>query len=448
MSTSPRAIWKKNKVRVALLVAVLLANSNGVQAVAAENLGAPEQNDAAWSLSALNINGLNLNGTVRGSYWDVSRNPLGRNDLGIAELWLKTVPHLNDNTTLMLQGWTRTKNALNSADRQSMLRESYVDFISGAVDLRLGKQIIVWGRADQLNPTDNLSPRDNTLLVSEIDDQRQGTVAAKGSYNFSGNFAGVTATAIWLPRFRPNIQPITPAAGITFSESIPSGDQYAMKLEQSGQAIDWSLSYFRGFDLNPDMAIQSALPGTLHLSLQHHRLRVLGADAATVVGRYGLRAEAAYTWTQDAVGNDPWVKNPFFYGVFGADRTFVENLNINVQYFVRQISHFSNPNVIADPLMRTVAIQQSVGANQQDKLQQGMSVRISNKWLNETLEAELAAVYNFTRNDYLLRPKLGYAFDDHWKGMLGAMLFRGDANSFFGMLRDRSAVFAELRYSF
>lgn len=431
----------------ASLVVALLVNLNSVQAVAAESVVMPAPGDAAWSLPS-SLSALNLNGSWRGSYWNISRNPLGRNDLGIAELWLKAAPHLNNNATLLLEGWTRTQNALHSAGTQSLLREGYVDFMSGAADFRMGKQIIVWGRADQLNPTDNLSPRDNTLFAPEIDDQREGTVAAKGSYNFSGNLSGLAATAIWLPRFRPNKQPIAPAAGITYSEHVPTGDQYALKLEQSGQAVDWSLSYFHGFDLNPDMSIQSALPGAFNLSLQHHRLRVLGADAATVSGRYGLRAEVAYTWTEDAAGDNPFVKNPFFYGVIGADRTFFEYLNLNMQYFARQVSSYSDPNSIADPLTRTVAIQQSIIANQQDRLQQGMSLRISNKWLNETLEAELAAVYNVTRSDYLLRPRLGYAFDDHWKGTLGAILFRGHANTFFGLLRDRSAVFGELRYSF
>lgn len=392
---------------------------------------------------------LNISGSLRGNYWSVSNNPTGRNDLGVTEFWLKAAPHLGDNATLMLEGWARTPNALRSATTQGMLREGYVGFSSGAADFRIGKQIIAWGRADQLNPTDNLSPRDNTLFIPEPDDQRHGTVAAKGTYNFadnsSGNFSGLAATAIWLPRFRPNTQPIAPAAGFVFNESIPGGNQFALKLEQTGQAVDWSLSYFHGFDLDPDIAV---LPGALNLSLQHHRIRVLGADAATVIGRYGLRTEAAYTWTEDAAGIDPFVKNPFFYGVVGADRTFFEYLNINLQYFMRQISGFSDPNTIADPLTRTIAIQQSILSNQQDRFQQGMSLRISDKWLNETLEAELAAIYNFTRRDYLLRPKLGYAFNDHWKGSAGATLFRGNDSTFFGLLQDRSAMFGDLRYSF
>lgn len=426
-------------MRSALLIFALCSSLSSIHVFAAENDLTPATDDTASTLSALN-----LNGSLRSSYWNVSNNPNGRNNLGINELWLKAAPHLSDNATLLLDGWTRTPNADNSTTTQGLLREGYVNFSSGAADFRIGKQIIVWGRADQLNPTDNLSPRDYTMFTAENDDQRQGTSAVKTTYNFTS----VAATVIWLPRFRPNTVPIPPVAGTAFSESIPTGDQFALKLDQSGTAADWSLSYFDGFDLNPDLAIQSVLPNALNLSLQHHRIRVLGADGATVVGRYGLRAEAAYTWTENPTGIDPFVKKPFFYGVVGADRTFFDYLNINAQYFVRQINSFSDPNTITDPLTRGVAIQQSIISNQQVRFQQGMSLRVGNKWLNETLEAEFAAVYSFTLRDYLLRPKLSYAFDDHWKGTLGANLYRGDPNTFFGMLHYLSTVYGELRYSF
>lgn len=426
-----------------LFVAGLFASLNSVQFAAAADELASATDDAPSIISVLN-----LNGSLRGSSWNISHNPAGRNDFEVAELWLKAAPHLGGNATLKLEGWTRASNDLPSVHTHSLLREGYLDTSSGAADFRVGKQIIVWGRADQLNPTDNLSPRDNTLFIAESDDQRRGTVAAKGTYNFSDAYSGTAVTAIWLPRFRPNLSPLAPAPGVAFSENIPSGDQYAVKLEQSGQTVDWSMSYFRGYDLNPDISIRSLLPGVFNLALQHHRIRVLGVDAASVLGRYGLRAEMAYTQTEDAAGNDPFIKNPFFYGVFGAERTFFENLNINVQYFERRISRYSDPNVIADPLIRSVAIQQGISSNQMDGFQQGLSMRIANKWLHETLDAELAVIYNLTRRDYLLRPKLDYAIDDHWKGRLGATLFRGNTHTFFGMLRDRSAVFGELRYSF
>ena len=45
--------------------------------------------------------------------------------------------------------------------KQARLLEAYANLYFGAVDLRVGKQNIPWGRADALNPTDNRSPDRN-----------------------------------------------------------------------------------------------------------------------------------------------------------------------------------------------------------------------------------------------------------------------------------------------
>lgn len=432
MNSLPPATWKKNKRHHALLIAAWFAFGSG-------HASAQDEGVAPFLIS-----GANLSGSVRGSVWGVSNNASGNNDPSIAELWWKATPRIGHVAALVVEGWVRTPDVFHMGKTEGMLREGYLSFGDGDADFRIGKQIIVWGRADQLNPTDNLSPRDYTLFTVENDDQRQGALALRTTYTFYS----IAVTGIWLPRFHPNKQPIAAGSEVMISESVPGGDQFAFKLEQSGLAVEWSLSYFRGFDLNPDISISATPPGALALSLRHHRVRVLGADAATVLGRYGLRAEAAYTWTEDAAGAAPFVKNSFFYGVAGADRTFFEYLNVNMQYFVRKVAAYSDPRAIADPMIRTVALQQAVVSNQLECFQQGASLRISDKWLHETLEAEVAVVFNFTRHDYLLRPKLSYAVDDHWKGSLGANVFRGGNDTFFGLMRDRSAVFAEMRYGF
>jgi hypothetical protein len=449
MTSSQHATWKKNNARALLLAACFAAC--GGNALAQEN---PARNDAQMNASPVEagqgdgkepslISGSNLTGSLRGSGWDIPKNPAGNKKIGIGEVWLKAAPRIGD-AALVMEGWARDTDATHAGQKTGMLREGYLSFGAGNADFRIGKQIIVWGRADQLNPTDNLTPRDNTLYIPDIDDQRFGAMAAKATYNFSG----VALTGIWLPYFRPSKLPLPVTPGIAFAETVPKGGEFAFKLEQTGGAVDWSVSYFRGFDQNPDISIGAPIPGGMVLSLQHHRIRVLGADAAATVGRFGLRAEAAYTWTEDATGMDPFVKNPFFYGVAGADRTFFEYFNINLQYFVRQVANYSDPNAIADPMARTVVLQQAVISNQQDRIQQGASLRISDKWLNETLEAEVAGVVNFTRHDFMLRPRLAYAFDDHWKGTLGAYVYRGGANTFFGLLKDRAGGFAEVRYGF
>ena len=72
--------------------------------------------------------------------------------------------------------------------------------------------------------------------------------------------------------------------------------------------------------------------------------------------------------------------------VMGADRTFLEYLNVNIQYLVRVIVNYQNPEATGNP----VAVEEAVINNQLDQIQQGATFRINYKWLNETLEAEVA----------------------------------------------------------
>lgn len=389
-----------------------------------------------------------VSGSLRTGYWSSSRSLDDRSHLATTALWLKAEPRLGNNVSLTVEGWVRNEQLFRKEETDEELREAYVDVRLGQLDLRLGKQIIVWGRADRLNPTDNLTPRNVTLLESDDNnDQRVGVTGMKASYYLGG----LSLTGIWLPEFIPYTIPLRqPAPPVTLHERAPGNTfgQWAVRVEQTGGQVDWSLSFFEGFDRFPDVKLGRMSPVSVAVFLTHNRIQVIGADAATTIGRYGLRGEAAYTFTQDGSGKSPLIKNPFFYLVLGGDRTFLEYLNINCQYFLRVVNSFHNPVKVADPLQRAMALRLAAITSQRGQVQNGASLRVSYKWFNETLEGELAGVLSFTRLDFALRPKLTYAFTDRWKGLVGADIFRGAKNVLFGRLRKNSGVYVELRYSF
>lgn len=63
------------------------------------------------------------------------------------------------------------------------IREAYVDFygfIFNNLDIRIGRQRIVWGTGDKINPTDNLNPYD--LEVPWEFGERLGSNGIKASY--------------------------------------------------------------------------------------------------------------------------------------------------------------------------------------------------------------------------------------------------------------------------
>ena len=382
-----------------------------------------------------------LNGSVRAGYFSSSRKLDGESDLGTGSVWLKATQNIGEDISLVAKGWVRNDESYGSSKK---LQEGYLNFSAGNVDYRVGRQIIVWGRADRLNPTDNLTPRDFTLLTVEEDDQRLGSLAAKITYHSQEN----SLTGIWFPDMDPNIFPVATTPGIFFTQHIPHAHRTALKFDRSGSNVDWSTSYYDGLDLNADIAIGATTTSGTNLIFNYNPIRILGMDAATVIGRYGLRAEAAYTWTANAGASDFLIKKPFLYMVMGGDRTFLDYLNVNIQYYLRYVTNYSDPQAIADPFLRTVAVQAAALWNQFSRTQHGISVRVSNKWFNETLEGEIAAVASFGLSNYFIRPKLVYAFSDNVKGSLGLDIYRGESNTFFGRLRDNSLLFAEMKYGF
>jgi hypothetical protein len=385
-----------------------------------------------------------LNGSVRVGYFSSSRKLDEKTDLATGSVWLSADQNFGEDSSLFAQGWIRNDESFKASGASKKLLEGYLNFSSENVDYRIGKQIIVWGRADRLNPTDNLTPRDFTLLTPEEDDQRAGTLAAKMTYHSQAN----SLTGIWLPGFIPNVFPVPTTPGVFITEQIPHANQFALKFDRSGSDVDWSASYFSGLDLNPDFAIGTTTPSGTNIIFEHNRIRVLGTDAATVIGRYGLRAEVAYTWTENTGPDDFVVKKPFLYLVMGGDRTFLDYVNVNIQYYSRHVTNYSDPQAIADPIQRAVAIQGAVISNQFEPSQHGVSIRVSDKWLNETLEGEIAGIASFGPSNYCIRPRLVYAFNDNLKGSFGLDIYRGESNTFFGYLRDNSLLFAEMKYSF
>jgi hypothetical protein len=388
-------------------------------------------------------------GSVRAGYWSSTRSLDSEDHLGAGMIWVKSTRRVSSRVSFLIEGWTALRGPAGAGDATGELREAFIDLRFGPIDVRAGRQIIAWGRADGLNPTDNLTGEDLTLLAPDDDDRRLGSTAVRASYHLRD----VSVAAFWLPEFRGHRFPLPPAPGFSVVRRRRQwpGNQWAVRVEQTGRAVDWSVSYFDGHDLTPDLGVQltSATPGReAAISISHRRVRVAGADMAANVGRLGLRAEGAYVDTEDGTGRDPFTKNPYLSVVVGGDRTFREYLNLNVQYLFRFVRGHRASQTVLSPIEAGVAELEGILNSQVARVQHGASFRLSHKWLRETLEGECAAVGFFGPDGLALRPKVTYALTDHWKVLLGGELYRGASSSVFGLLRPNTTTYLEARWSF
>ncbi len=385
-------------------------------------------------------------GHIRFDYYSASKRLDNNHSLPGLTIQPKALPKFGSWGDGKIEGRIQNEDLGDRQNFQGRLLEAYANLYFRSVDVRLGKQIITWGRADALNPTDNLTPKDFTLLSAKDEEERRiGSTAVKVNY-YRDLF---TLSLIWLPLFNPSTIPLSAPPGFLLreekrDEGHPTDQGFAAKLDRTGGDIDWSVSYYYGLDVLPTGRSVSATETVL----QHNRLHVFGADFARPIGRYGVRGEAAYVITQDQRGTTPFIKNPYFFYVLGADRDITEDLNVNLQFYQRIIVNFEDPFKVQDPAARNTAVLNAIFNQQQDRVQEGITGRIKATWWNKTLEGELLGVFNANRTDFFLRPSLAYAFTDVWKGFIGADIFNGRKDSFFGRLQNTTALFVEVRATF
>ncbi len=425
-----------------LLAAPLLAGSPG-WADGTDAQGAPPSDPLAdfWRDEKASL-------ALRTDYYDNSKtldgekNPWG----GTAEF--RAYPLVDSGLDGKADARLTEPNWINGDSAAFDLVEGYAAFHLGSFDLRVGKQVVAWGKADGINPTDNLTPRDLTLQLPFDEDFRFGTWSLKLDYYLDGE---VSLTLFTTPFFEPTKFPLPPGSGFSFRADTPAqtlaNSEVALKLAKTGGDFDWSLSYFRGYRLFPDVNLDGNDPSTGTIDIHYSQVDVVGADFARNLGPFGLRGEAAYFHPTGPDPSDPNQIRPYFFGVLGADRSFDQELNLNVQVIARFVQDFA-PLAAPNPAALQVDQLNAIVNNQQDPESCEMSFRVSDNWMNETLGAEVFGVIDLTRNDGYLRPSVNYAFNDRVKGWIGYDLYYGYDNTQFGFLKPIQGLFSELRYTF
>lgn len=334
-----------------------------------------------------------------------------------------------------------------TAHGDSRWLESYVEHRFEGAELRVGRQVMAWGRADGVNPTDNLSPRDFKTWLPFDDDQRFGVWALRADLHPARVFDLTLVASPWFEGSEIPAPAGLPSSRAPMARNAGNAT-FAAKLNRAGEAMDWSLSYLRGPALLPGARLAD-LPsqGGPRLEFHHDHVQVLGADIARNVGRFGLRGEVAWTWPDGSDDGTAAQRRRGVAWVVGIDRSFVGNLYVNVQLFGRHVNGDADPAASGDPAQRAVAVQNAITFGQQDRDSLGYTVRVSDKWLGDTLEAEVLLVSNRTRENAYLRSMLAYAVDDRLKVLGGAVLYSGAPETVFGRKRPTNRLFVELRYA-
>ncbi len=425
MNSSPAVVLKSSSLLACLGFALSVAG---------------EGRAAEW------VDVLGPSGSLRGTAWSQSKDYAEDRAYTEGSLWLTLRPEEIAGFKFYADGFVAKEDLGHKAQTASSLREFFVEKSIDRFDFKLGRMITVWGRADKVNPTDQFSVRDFRRATINDEDQLEGI----GSAQIAINFDELRLIALWTPEWRSPRYPLPEQPGIRLGTEEPDTPekQWGLKVDRSGGAIDWSLSYFQGYSKTPDIALRAADASGVDLALNFSPIRAWGADFASTIGAWGLRGEIAYRTSDDRDGKDPTLQNPETFLVLGVERSPWEDFNINLQALYKHVEHYQDLASYTAPLEATLARFNQVTSNQLAADQYGYSLRPSLKLLSQTLEAEVAYVEWQPVFSSLTRPKITYAVNDHLKASIGGEVYRGRQASFFGRLRALSSGFAEVRWGF
>lgn len=354
------------------------------------------------------------------------------------------------------------------------LKEAWVEASLGDLDIRFGKQIAAWGLADGNNPTDTINARyQGTRYTTTLDEQKIASWMLNATYYLPGNLG--TLQGILLPVSIPNKLPsiaMTVNAGPSTIIVIKEDEYPAIALEnvEGGLRSLWylgnlsfSASYFTYLDRYPDFTVSGAFVPIATVIITytpvHNRIHQLGLDAAYSIGGFDIRSEWALSLTKDLEGTNPAEKNSYLQGVLQTSRSFINGTtSLSLAWAPRYVLNYKAPSDYASPVDQQAASMLRRYDGQAYQWENGVSLRIAGKYLNETLQPEALFLAETSARDWLGTASVSYQISDSLSVKVGTVQYGsflpgGDADRELGTFSksstiDRDYFYLEVKYSF
>jgi hypothetical protein len=181
-----------------------------------------------------------------------------------------------------------SEDELDELKHEVELFDAYVEgSITDKLDMKLGRQVVVWGRSDTIRVTDILNPLDNRRTgMVDIEDLRLPVAMAKLDY-FVGDWR-VTPMAIVEQRFSKN-----PPAGSAFNpslHSLPDDEDYSdvtPALSVGGEFSGWDVNFYAAKTRDDRGYVEAG-------KLKHNKVNMVGTAVNVLRGSWLFKSELAH----------------------------------------------------------------------------------------------------------------------------------------------------------
>jgi len=301
---------------------------------------------------------------------------------------------------------------------------------NGGLAIEIGKQFVRWGKADVLNPTDRFAPRD---FLAVVDNEFLGITAARATYEKGSE----TIDLVWSPRSTPSRTPLLDQRWVVLPEGLPpflqlreiaphypGGPQLGARWNHVG-LLEFSASYYEGFNHLPLFEARPADPTTITLQKFYPKMRMIGADGAIPLHQFGVKAEVAHFLSSD-LRADEYTQYIIQLERHSGEWTFVGGYaGESVSRTGTQTIDFAPDRGLSKTFLGTARY--TIDANRGVAFEGSLRQNGDGAWL---------------RSEY------SQAVGQHWRATVNFTLIRGEPSDFLGQYRRNSHVTLFVRYNF
>ncbi len=349
-----------------------------------------------------------------------------------------------------------------------LLRELWVDFRIGNLDLKLGKQQVAWGKTDGFKLLDILCPTDyREFILMGTEDSRIPIWMANIKYYFTPK---QNVQLLWIPNYNPNFQALpgsiwafnvvnsvqllgtAPFARVWGQEPTNTlgHSNIGFRYEgQIGDKFDFTINYLYQWDQNNVfpalMKISSA--GTLIFIEEPKRQNIYGASFTTTIDSLlgmkdvVLRGEFAYYYRKvffEDVLNIP-IRRDNAQGVIGFDK----NVSALGKFWLVSLQLFENYIVGSYPQFNIT----SIGGGKQNQHEESFTALVSTDFSNQRWKPEVLFILNLNHLDGWVRPQVSYEISNALTAIGGFNFFWGSKYDTYGQMAPNKQIFAGIKWS-
>ena len=335
-------------------------------------------------------------------------------------------------------------NALLKEQTGITLREAYLSYANAHVDLRAGRQIIIWGVADALRLTDQISPMDYTeFLAQDYDDIRTPVNAFRlrlVRQAFNVELVCIPVSDFFtLPTDERNPWAAHIDAPMPYTFDLDSRKpktrlrnvEFGGRLSVNLSGIDFSFCGLHTWNKMPAFSYAVDPSGAAMTVVGHYRrLTMFGADVSFPIGRFVVRGELAANLNevQNAeFGSEVQGRN-VFNALLGVDWYAGNDWMLSAQYAHKHVGG----SIEGLSVLRNTGV---------------ATVRVSKELFRNTLALSSFAYIDVSHGGVFNRLSCKYDLNDQISLTAGYDCFHADAGM-FAMYSRNSEVWVKLKYGF